>query len=104
MSWSSAGVLWFTVASILGFQGKPVKIVEGIPGIWKCNVRGVRLHAQFVRYVYRLASTRRALEKASFISHQRDQARKKNRKKKKKSLRRPEAACIDLMPLRRKVP
>eukprot|EP00983_Pelagomonas_calceolata_P001882 62613-Pelagomonas_calceolata.AAC.1 len=40
MSWSSAGVLWFTVASMQGFQGEPVEIVEGIPGFWKCNVRG----------------------------------------------------------------
>eukprot|EP00983_Pelagomonas_calceolata_P050384 1141950-Pelagomonas_calceolata.AAC.4 len=24
-----------------GLQGQPVKIVEGIPGVWKCNVRGV---------------------------------------------------------------
>eukprot|EP00983_Pelagomonas_calceolata_P033806 1059053-Pelagomonas_calceolata.AAC.1 len=41
MSRSSAGVLWVTVASMRGIQGKPVEIVEGIPAIWKRNVRGV---------------------------------------------------------------
>eukprot|EP00983_Pelagomonas_calceolata_P076319 1153378-Pelagomonas_calceolata.AAC.1 len=38
VSWSSVGVVWFTVAFMRGLQRKPVKIVEGIPDIWKCNV------------------------------------------------------------------
>eukprot|EP00983_Pelagomonas_calceolata_P054116 1143571-Pelagomonas_calceolata.AAC.1 len=36
----SVGVMWLTIASMCGLQRKPVEIVEGIPGIWKCNVRG----------------------------------------------------------------
>eukprot|EP00983_Pelagomonas_calceolata_P048150 1140938-Pelagomonas_calceolata.AAC.1 len=34
-----------------------------------------KLHAHSVQYAYKLASTRRALEKTSFDSHQQDQAR-----------------------------
>eukprot|EP00983_Pelagomonas_calceolata_P059999 1146181-Pelagomonas_calceolata.AAC.1 len=34
----------------------------------------LKLHAHFVRYAYKLASTRRALEKTSLTSHRQDQA------------------------------
>eukprot|EP00983_Pelagomonas_calceolata_P080244 1155074-Pelagomonas_calceolata.AAC.1 len=41
VSWSR-GVMWVTVVSVCGLQRKPVKVVEDISGIWKCNVCGVR--------------------------------------------------------------
>eukprot|EP00983_Pelagomonas_calceolata_P042469 1138514-Pelagomonas_calceolata.AAC.1 len=44
VSWIGVGVSCITVAFVRGLQRKPVElleVVEGIPGIWKCNVRGV---------------------------------------------------------------
>eukprot|EP00983_Pelagomonas_calceolata_P028282 885695-Pelagomonas_calceolata.AAC.1 len=38
----SVGVMWVTIASMWGLQCEPVIVMKGIPGIWKCDVRGVR--------------------------------------------------------------